>query len=108
MFKGIFGKKDISNEKYDPDKIKVHYEGDVISPEYAAQSINRSDVSEQEYPWHMLFPEGFGKLIYTYDDHIIEHYEGNFEAGQYNGKGKLIWEGEIFEGEFKENKFIQK
>ena len=108
MFKGIFGKKEKASDKYDVEKIKVTYKGGVISPEYEARTSNRSDVNDQDYSWHNLFPEGFGKIVYTYEGKVIEQYEGNFEAGQYHGKGKLIWEGEVYEGEFYENKFLEK
>ena len=104
MFKGLFKKK---INKHDIDKIKVTYEGGVISADYEARSINRTDVNDQDYPYHSLFPHGNGKITYTIGKKVIEEYEGEFEAGQYHGKGKLKWEGKVFKGKFKENKFIE-
>ena len=38
---------------------------------------------------------------------VVEQYEGEFEAGQYQGKGTLIdRHGDSYEGQFKENLFI--
>ena len=61
MFKGLFKKK---INKHDIDKIKVSYEGGVISADYEARSINRTDVNDQDYPYHSLFPHGNGKITY--------------------------------------------
>lgn len=45
--------------------------------------------------------------IYDPED-IVVHYEGQFENGQYHGKGILIHRhGEVLEGTFKENKFVK-
>ena len=55
-----------------------------------------------------LFPHGKGKLTYKDGDQILEQYEGDFIAGQYEGSGTLVdRHGEVFEGTFKENKFIK-
>ena len=32
---------------YDPDQVDVHYEGGVVSPDYAAETLNREDINEQ-------------------------------------------------------------
>lgn len=37
-----------------------------MSPEYEARTINRSNINDQDYPWHNMFPHGFGKIVYTY------------------------------------------
>ena len=55
----------------------------------------------------MFTPDGFGKITYKDEGKIIEQYEGEFEAGQYNGKGRLFFKGKIFEGIFKANKFVK-
>ena len=106
---GLFKKgSDTGGGGYDPDRVTVHYEGEVMSPEYAAETLNRNDINDQSYPHHMLFPHGKGKLVYQLDDEVLEKYEGEFEVGQYQGKGKLIdRHGEVYEGEFKANLFIR-
>ena len=102
---------------YDADDIVVHYEGTLISPEYAAETLVfqnngkklREDFNSQPYPYHMLYPHGKGKMTYKDGDDIVEQYEGEFQYGQYHGKGMLVdRHGEVLEGEFKENKFIRK
>ena len=86
------------NEEY--EKIVLHeYEGQVISSEY---NVN----DPEEYPYHALFPHGVGKIKYIYEGKVVEEYEGEFDGGQYSGKGKLIKNGEVFEGVFSNNKFV--
>ena len=107
---GFFTKKNNKeNDDYDPEKITLEYKGDVIScGDYEAFTLNRDDPSSnQEYPYHMFTPDGFGKITYKDEGKIIEQYEGEFEAGQYNGKGRLFFKGKIFEGIFKANKFVK-
>ena len=71
------------------------------------QNMLRENFNEQEYPYHTLHPHGRGKLIYKDGDTILEEYEGEFEAGQYHGKGTLVdRHGEVLEGKFAKNKFI--
>ena len=100
---------------WDPDKVTVFYQGEVMSPEYAAETLLypnngrkiREDFNNQPYPYHCLFPHGQGKITYK-DEHgdIMEEYEGEFEAGQYHGSGTLVDRyGEIMEGQFSENLF---
>jgi hypothetical protein len=60
-------KKDVDEEgkTYDPVNIIVYYEGTLISPEYAAESLVypnngtkvREDFNNQGYPYHNLFPQ---------------------------------------------------
>ena len=116
----FFKKKDNQNSEdddekiYDPDKVTVYYEGSVLSPEYANETLVftkgkklRSDFNTQAYSFHNLFPHGKGKLTYKDGVQILEKYEGEFEAGQYHGSGTLIdRHGEVLEGTFKDNKFI--
>ena len=104
---GIFKKgPEAEDDGYDPDQVTVHYEGEVLSPDYAADTLNRDEINDQSYPYHALFPHGKGKLVYKLNDAVMEQYEGEFEAGQYQGKGILIdRHGEVHEGEFKENLF---
>ena len=120
---GFFKKKDtilpyIDDEGsiYDADDIIVHYEGTLISPEYAAETLVfqnngkklRDDFNTQPYPYHALYPHGKGKMTYKDGEDIVEQYEGEFQYGQYHGAGTLIdRHGEVLEGTFKENKFIK-
>ena len=96
------------NDNYDPDRVTLEYKGDVMScGDYEAYTLNRDDPSlNQEYPHHRFTPDGFGKITYKDETKIIEQYEGEFKVGQYEGKGKLFFKGQIFEGTFKANKFI--
>lgn len=105
---GIFKKSSkIESDGYNPDKVIVHYEGEVLSPDYAAETLNRDDINDQSYPHHALFPHGKGKLVYKLDGAVMEKYEGEFEAGQYQGTNRLIdRHGEVHEGEFKGNLFV--
>ena len=108
---------------YDSSKVKVSYEGEVISSEYADRTLVyvndklRNEFNDQDYPYHYLLPHGKGKIKYTdprlaeenKDEGLLEEYEGEFDGGQYHGQGKLIFStGEILQGEFKENKFVGK
>ena len=115
---GLFDKKknnDVEDkDRYDPDKVTVHYEGEVLSADYTAETLVlngghtlRENFNDQDYPYHTLHPHGKGKLIYRDGDTILEEYEGEFEAGQYHGKGTLVdRHGEIMEGTFQKNKFV--
>lgn len=94
---------------YDPNLVTVYYNGEVISPEYEAYSLNRVELNKQEFPWHELYPHGKGKIVYSYDGRVVEQYEGGFESGQYCGLGMLIDEhGEVHDGIFRENKLVKK
>ena len=107
--------KDDEERVYDSDKVTVHYEGSVLSPEYANETlvftkgkILRENFNTQAYSFHNLFPHGKGKLTYKDGDQILEQYEGEFESGQYHGSGTLIdRHGEVLEGTFKDNKFVE-
>ena len=85
----------------DYENIVLHkYEGQVLSTEY---NVNDPD----EYPYHNIFPHGHGKIKYIYDGEVVEEYEGSFDGGQYSGEGKLTKNGEVYEGLFIENKFVE-
>ena len=91
----------------DSENVTTHYEGGVISADYAAETLDRSDINEQSYPYHLLVPHGQGKIVYKSGDNVVEQYEGGFEAGQYQGRGTLIdRHGIVYEGEFNENLFL--
>ena len=95
--------KKFRNPMHDEDyeDIVLHeYSGQVISSEY---NVNDPD----DYPYHALYPHGHGTLKYIYDGEVVEQYEGDFDGGQYSGNGKLMRDGKIFEGQFKNNKFVE-
>ena len=103
---GLFRKKqkevfnNVSDEPIDMDKVKVWYEGEVVSGDYDLNDI-------EDYPYHNLFPHGQGHIIYKLSGQNVEEYKGSFAGGQYHGYGNLIDRyGEVFEGEFWENSFV--
>ena len=105
---GLFKKgSDAEDNIAESEDVTTHYEGGVMSAEYDARTLNRKIPDRQDYPYHNLYPHGFGKITYKNGDYIIEEYEGEFEVGQYQGKGKLTLNGEVFEGTFKENRFVE-
>ena len=94
-------KHDLDNDYllrgYDDEQVRVFYEVEVLSPEYTASTLVfneggdiRQNFNDQGYPYHNLFPEGIGRITYIFKDEILEEYEGEFQSGQYHGKGKLI------------------
>ena len=107
---GWLKKGSVSEESViESENVTTHYEGGVISADYVAETLDRPDINEQSYPYHLLVPHGQGKIVYKAEDTVIEHYEGGFEAGQYQGRGTLIdRHGIVYEGEFNENLFLNK
>ena len=58
---------------YDEDRVMVFYKGEVLSPEYTARTLVlnegsdiRKDFNDQGYPYHNLFPDGKGKIVYKF------------------------------------------
>lgn len=99
LFKKYSENKPPKEEEYASIETEIFYEIKVISSDY--------DVDDPDnYPYHKLFPHGSEKIVYTYDGEIVESYEGELDAAQYSGEGKLIKNGEVFEDTFKENKFV--
>ena len=84
----------------DMSKVKTWYHGEVICGDY--------DINDpQGYPYHNLYPHGKGHIVYSLNDKVIEEYKGEFRSGQYHGSGELIDRyGEVFEGKFCENYFV--
>ena len=106
---GLFKKgPEAEDDGLDDDNVTVYYEGEVMSPDYIADTLNNPESDVQGYPYHMLVPHGLGKITYKSHDDILEQYEGDFEVGQYQGKGTLIdRHGEVHEGDFEENVFVK-
>ena len=92
-------RKPMRDEDYE-DIVLHEYSGQVISSEY---NVNDPD----DYHYHALYPHGRGTLKYIYNGEVVEQYEGDFDGGQYSGNGKLMRDGKIFEGQFKNNKFVE-
>ena len=74
----------------DEEDVNTHYEGGVISADYAAETLDRSDINEQSYPYHLLVPHGQGKIVYKSGDNVVEQYEGGFEAVSTKEKAHLL------------------
>ena len=103
---------------YDPDRVTVHYSGEVLSPDNAVNSLVFLDggykvwenFNDQGYEYHMLTPHGKGNLTYRDQDDpdsVSEQYQGEFHGGQYHGQGTRVdRHGEVLEGKFKKNKFM--
>ena len=61
---GLFKKKShTADDGYDSEDVTTHYEGGVMSADYVAETLDRSDINEQSYPYHMLAPHGQGKIV---------------------------------------------
>ena len=77
---GLFKKgSDAEDNVAESEDVTIHYEGGVMSADYVAETLDRSDINEQSYPYHMLVPHGQGKIFYKSGDMAVEHYEGQFE-----------------------------
>ena len=67
------GKEPDENDglEYNASTVKVSYDGEVISSEYAERSLVivhnklREEFNDQDYLFHMLLPHGKGKIKYT-------------------------------------------
>jgi hypothetical protein len=102
---GVGGKNKF-DEDFDSEAVASRYEGEVASADYTAESLNRKEMNKPENPFHLMVPHGKGHLTYLYDGDIIEEYEGEFNYGQYQGQGRLVWRNEVFEGQFEEGVFV--
>ena len=69
---GIFKSDAPEVVKYNSDDIKSYYEGGVMSPEYEARDDKQDEINEQDYPHHVLYPHGKGKLTYKIGNKVIE------------------------------------
>ena len=107
---GLFSKNSKNADKYDPDEVTTEYSGEVICADFVAYQTNRPTVDVTDDTVHqVLHPHGKGK----FKGKVIEEYEGEFEVGFYNGKGKLSFplgkltdEPEVYEGMFEMGKYL--
>jgi hypothetical protein len=97
-----FGKPKVYDEDFDYDAVVTRYEGEVGVGDY---ELNRPKVNTSDN-YHLMVPDGKGKVTYLYHGEIIEEYEGEFNSGQYHGQGRLYWRGEVYEGRFEDGEFV--
>ena len=108
MFGFLNKKKNEIKDQY-THTITGHYEGEfMLQIEYEETNWDREDPSlKKDYNWHVMLPDGFGKITYKDGDKIIEEYEGEFHVGQYNGQGKLVFKNKVYKGLFLVNQFVE-
>ena len=99
---GFLKRRKQDTEFFDTESVVVTYTGEVLSADFTAESLNRSDVHDYGYAYHNLVPHGRGHIIYMLHGEVLEEYEGEFEVGQYHGHGKLYFKGTTYEGKFEE------
>ena len=101
---GWFKNKKLAKE--DPfarfHEVEGYYEGEVDPADYWDPD------SPEDYKGGLIVPNGTGKLTFKVNGEVRETYEGELSYGAYNGEGKLTRNGEVFEGEFEEGKFLGK
>ena len=101
-----FGKPKVYDEDFDYEAVVSRYEGEMIVGDYVAESLNRPEVNKLENEYHVMIPDGKGKITYLYHGEIIEEYEGEFGGGKYHGQGRLYWRGGGYEGRFEDGEFV--
>ena len=101
-----FGKSKVYDDNFDYDAVVSRYEGEMVVGDYVAESLNRAEVNKLGNEYHVMIPDGKGKITYLYHGEIIEEYEGDFDGGKYHGKGRLVWRGEVYEGLFQDGEFV--
>ena len=101
-----FGKSKVYDDNFDSDAVVSRYEGEMVVGDYVAESLNRAEVNKLGNEYHVMIPDGKGKITYLYHGEIIEEYEGDFDGGKYHGKGRLVWRGEVYEGLFQDGEFV--
>jgi hypothetical protein len=99
---GLFKNKKLATEDAQArfHEVEAHYEGEVDAADYWDPD------SPEDFKGGAIIPNGTGKLTFKVNGEVRESYEGELSYGAYNGEGKLIRNGEVFEGEFEEGKFI--
>lgn len=101
-----FGKSKEFDKDFDYDSVVSRYEGEVAVGAYVAETLNRAELNALGNQYHLMVPDGLGKMTYLLHGEIIEEYEGRFEDGKYHGEGRLLWRGEVFEGMFEDGQFL--
>jgi hypothetical protein len=101
-----FGKSKVYDDNFDYEAVVSRYEGEMVVGDYVAESLNRAEVNKLGNEYHVMIPDGKGKITYLYHGEIIEEYEGDFDGGKYHGKGRLVWRGEVYEGLFQDGEFV--
>ena len=106
---GFFKKKKNEIKDQYTHTITGYYEGEfILQIEYEETNWDREDPSlKKDYNWHVMLPDGFGKITYKDGDKIIEEYEGEFNCGQYEGEGRLTLKGKIYKGMFENNRLVE-
>ena len=105
---GLFNKKKNIKAQYEHG-ITGYYEGEImLQTDYEDTNWDREDPSlKKDYNWHVMLPDGFGKITYKDGDKIIEEYEGEFDCGQYEGEGRLTLKGKVYKGMFEDNRLVE-
>ena len=78
------------------------YEGDIINGERNGKGTFKDISNKYKYvgEWKESVAEGYGKL--TFEEGMVESYEGNFSDDNFDGFGSIIWkDGSIYEGNWK-------
>ena len=70
-----FGKSKVYDADFDYDAVVSRYEGEMVVGDYVAETLNRAEVNKLENEYHLMLPEGKGKITYLYHGEIIEEYE---------------------------------
>jgi len=101
---GLFKNRKLATENPQArfDDVAAHYEGELDAADYWDPD------SPEDYKGGHIIPNGTGKLTFSVNGEIRETYEGELSHGAYDGEGKLVRNGEVFEGEFEGGKFLGK
>ena len=59
-----FGKPKVYDEDFDYDAVVSRYEGEMIVRDYVAESLNRAAVNKLGNEYHVMIPDGKGKITY--------------------------------------------
>lgn len=65
-----FGRPKVYDEDFDYDAVVSRYEGEMIVGDYVAESLNRAEVNKLGNEYHVMIPDGKGKITYFYHVNI--------------------------------------